>query len=176
MKYVALLRGINVGGKNKVDMKRLVVAMERQEFDDVCTYINSGNIIFSSNDTEKEIVSSLHEIIKVEFGLEIKVLIRDSENIAKLADSIPKSWKNDSEMKCDVMFLWEKYDNESVLDEVTIKPEIDEVRYSNNALVWKVDKKVVTKSGMMKLPGTDVYANMTVRNVNTVRKLNELLH
>ena len=58
MKYVALLRGINVGGKNKVDMKQLVSAMEKQGFDNVSTYINSGNIIFDSTDKESKIVTA----------------------------------------------------------------------------------------------------------------------
>lgn len=79
-------------------------------------------------------------------------------------------------MKCDVMFLWDKYNNKSVIEQLTIKPEIDEVKYVHGALVWKVDRKNVTKSGMMKIVGTDLYRNMTVRNCNTVRKINDRLN
>lgn len=171
MKYVALLRGINVGGKNKVDMKQLVDAMSKAEYEGVSTYINSGNIFFSSTQSESELTNNLEQIIKDEFGLEIKVLLRDKGNIDKLTQSIPADWTNGSEMKCDVMFLWDKYNNKSVLENITIKPEIDDVKYVDGALIWKVDRKNVTRSGIMKLVGTELYKNITIRNCNTVRKI-----
>ncbi len=175
MKYVALLRGINVGGKNKVDMKQLTKAMHNAGFKEVTTYINSGNILFFSTKSEPAITRVLEKLIKDEFGLEIRVLIKNKNYIDVLTDSIPSQWVNDSEMKCDVMFLWEKYDDQSVLERLPIKPEIDDVRYVQGALIWKVDKKNVSQSGMMKLVGTDIYANMTIRNCNTVRKIQEKL-
>ena len=176
MKYVALLRGINVGGKNKIDMKQLATAMERQGFNDVSTYINSGNIFFSSDKPILELTTALEKLISDEFKIKIKVLLRNKENIDLAAGSIPTEWKNDSEMKCDVMFLSESYDNKSTLETITIKPGIDDVRYVGGALIWKVNREHVTKSGMMKLFGTDIYANMTIRNCNTVRKIKERLN
>jgi uncharacterized protein (DUF1697 family) len=175
MKYVALLRGINVGGNNKIDMKQLTVAMTKAGFADVSTYINSGNIFFSSNEPVAELTSRMEQLIDTKFGLEIKVLLRDKDNIDKLAQSIPVEWNNDNEMKCDVMFLWDKYNDKTSLEHFPIKPEVDDVKYVHGALIWKVDRKNVTKSGMMKLVGTDIYANMTIRNCNTVRKIQERL-
>lgn len=176
MKYVALLRGINVGGNNKVDMKQLVAAMSGASFDEVSTYINSGNIFFNANDSEIELTNKLEQLIKDEFGLDIKVLLRNKDNIDAIIASIPPEWTNGSEMKCDVMFLWNKYNNDSILEHLTIKPDIDEVKYVHGALIWKVDRKNVTKSGMMKIVGTELYRNMTVRNCNTVRKIRERLN
>lgn len=176
MKYVALLRGINVGGNNKIEMKRLVATMSQTGFEEVSTYINSGNIFFSSNDTETILTNRLEQLIKDEFNLDIKVLLRSKDNINELASSIPLEWNNGIEMKCDVMFLWDKYNNESFLEQLTIKPGIDEVKYTHGALIWKVDKVNVTKSGMMKIVGTDLYRHMTVRNCNTLRKIKERLN
>lgn len=175
MKYVALLRGINVGGNNKIDMKRLVAAMSEAGFEGVSTYINSGNIFFSSNDTEAKLSNKLEQLIKVKFGLNIKVLLRNKDNIDKLTGSIPPEWTNGREMKCDVMFLWDSHNDKSVLEKLTIKPEIDEVKYVHGALIWKVDRKNVTKSRMTKIVGTELYRNMTIRNCNTVRKIKERL-
>lgn len=175
MKYIALLRGINVGGKNKVDMSQLTAAMIRASFDEVSTYINSGNVFFSANDTETKLNQKLEQLINREFGLKIKVLIRNKDNIHALTSSIPEEWTNDSGMKCDVMFLSGMYNNESILEHITLKPGIDEVKYVQGALVWKVDRNNITKSGMMKIIGTDLYRNMTVRNCNTVRKIEERL-
>lgn len=176
MKYVALLRGINVGGKNKIDMKQLVVAMSEAGFDEVSTYINSGNIFFRADDPEIKLTKKLEQLIHNKFGLDIKVLLRNKENIEEVVRSMPTNWVNDNNMKCDVMFLWDKYNNESVLAQLRVKPGIDEVKYVHGALLWKVDRENVTKSGMMKIVGTELYRNMTIRNCNTVRKIKERLN
>lgn len=176
MRYVALLRGINVGGNNKIDMKQLVASMSKAGFEEVSTYINSGNIFFSADDTEAKLTNKLEQLIKNESGFDIKVLLRNKDNIDELTDSIPPEWTNGNEMKCDVMFLWDSYNDESVLEQLTIKPAIDEARYVHGALIWKVNRNNVTKSGMMKIVGTELYHNMTVRNCNTVRKIKERLN
>ena len=157
-------------------MKQLVAAMSKAGFQEVSTYINSGNIFFSANYTKAKLTSKLEQLIKDEFGLFIKVLLRKKDSINELTRSIPTEWTNSSEMKCDVMFLWDKYNDESVLELLKIKLEIDEVKYVHGALIWKVDRKNITKSGMMKLVGTELYRNMTIRNCNTVRKIAERLN
>lgn len=176
MVYISLLRGINVGGKNKIDMKLLKRMFEQVGMEDVVTYINTGNIIFSSKDTPKsELSRILEEAIHNEFGLQIKVIVRSIEDVRKVINAIPETWKNDSDMKSDVMFLWDEIDNETVLENLVIKPNIDTVKYVPGAILWSVDKKNVTKSGMSKIIGSKIYKQVTVRNVNTARKIYELM-
>lgn len=174
--YVALLRGINVGGKNKVEMSRLKATFEAVGMTDVRTYINSGNVIFRddrSRSTELPIV--LEQAIATEFGFSVKVLVRDVQTMVSLRDAIPPSWKDDSTMRCNVMFLWEDVDEPVVLKSLTIKEDIDDVKYVPGAVIWRVDRATLTRSGMTKLPRTDLYRSMTIRNCNTVRKLAELM-
>lgn len=173
MKYVALLRGINVGGNNKVDMGQLVAAMEKEGFQGVSTYINSGNIFFSSDQASVKLVKQLESVIQSEFELSIKILLRNKKNIGQVVSAIPAEWKNGTDMKCDVMFLWEEYNDKEVLDRLDIRQGIDDVRYVEGAIIWKVDRKNVTRSGMAKLVGTELYKHMTIRNCNTVRKIEE---
>jgi len=176
MIYVALLRGINVGGKNRVEMKRLKETFERISTTDVVTYINSGNIIFKdSKRTEQQLVTALEKAIEQDFGFGVKVLVRNAKNIAAVAKALSDTWVNDGTMKCDVMFLWEKYDNADVINEFTIKPDIDDVIYVDGAVLWRVDRKNASRSGLMKIFGTDLYAHMTIRNSNTLRKLNNIM-
>ncbi|WP_026701815.1 DUF1697 domain-containing protein [Salibacterium aidingense] len=176
MIYIALLRGINVGGKNKIDMALLKQTFEKAEMHDVVTYINTGNIIFSINHQSKaELSRILEEAIYNDFGLQIKVVVRSIEDITRICNAIPDTWKNDKDMKSDVMFLWEEIDEESVLEKLVIKPNIDTVKYVPGAILWSVAKKNVTKSGMAKIVGTKIYKQMTVRNVNTTRKIYELM-
>ncbi len=174
MVYAALLRGINVGGNNKVNMKQLKAAFEEVGMKSVATYINSGNVIFvDKTHNPKEIVTTLESMIETKFGFAVKVLLRDIDNIRAIAKALPDSWQNNAEMKCDVMFLWESVNSPEVVDQLIIKPGIDDVKYAASTILWRVDRQNVTKSGMLKLIGTPLYAHMTIRNCNTLRKLAE---
>ncbi|MBB6447140.1 DUF1697 domain-containing protein [Bacillus benzoevorans] len=176
MVYVALLRGINVGGKNKIDMKLLKQTFEQAGMNDVVTYINTGNIIFSYKDHSKIKLSTiLGEAIQNEFGMQIKVLIRSIDDVKGIINAIPDTWKNDKNMKSEVMFLWDDMDDESVLMNLAIKPNIDTVTYVPGAILWSVDKRNITKGGMSKIVGSKLYKQVTIRNVNTARKIYELM-
>ncbi|WP_163580535.1 DUF1697 domain-containing protein [Gracilibacillus saliphilus] len=176
MIYVALLRGINVGGKNKIDMKVLKQTFEQVGMNDVITYINTGNIIFSYNGFSKnELSRLLEEAIHNDFGLQIKVVVRSIKYVSEIMNAIADTWKNDKDMKSDVMFLWDEIDDKSVLENLVIKPNIDTVKYVPGAILWSVDKKNMTKSGMSKIVGSKIYKQVTVRNVNTARKIYELM-
>ncbi|GAA0360760.1 DUF1697 domain-containing protein [Bacillus horti] len=176
MVYVALLRGINVGGKNKVDMKQLKNVFEQAGMEHVKTYINSGNIVFvNRTETKSKIPSILEKAILEGFGLEIKVLVLDLDDYKQVMAALPDTWRNDDQMKSDVLFIWEEFDNESVLEKLPVRQDVDTVMYVNRAILWSVDRKNVTKSGMNKIIGTELYKKMTVRNVNTTRKIFDLM-
>jgi uncharacterized protein (DUF1697 family) len=173
--YVALLRGINVGGKSKVEMPRLKAAFEALGCKDVMTYINSGNVVFRDERTVKELVSLIEATIKKEFGVEIHVVLRNLPNIRKLCQEIPDSWANDPKQKTDVLFLWNEIDNADILNKVARDPKLENVRYVAGALIWNIGRENVTKGGGVKLIKTDFYQHMTARNINTVRKLYEMM-
>ncbi|KKK34266.1 hypothetical protein WN59_08295 [Salinicoccus sediminis] len=176
MIYVALLRGINVGGKNKIDMKMLKETFETAGMTDVVTYINSGNIIFShAKLTESGLASKLEAAILDDFDLDIKVLIRSREEIGKVIGALPDTWKNDREMRSDVMFLWNEIDDASILENLKVRKDMDTVKYIPGTLLWSVAKTNLSKSGLPKVVGTTIYKKMTIRNVNTVRKIYELM-
>jgi uncharacterized protein (DUF1697 family) len=176
MVYTALLRGINVGGNNKVDMKILKKAFEQAGMKNVVTYINSGNIIFTTAaHSKKDIALILEAAILDTFGLQIKVLVLSLEDMNKVMTTLPETWTNDDKMRSDVLFLWEDIDDESVLDKLIFKPEIETVKYAPGAILWAIDKINVTKGSMTKLVGTKLYRQMTIRNVNTTRKIFELM-
>ena len=176
MIYLALLRGINVGGKNKVEMRRLKATFERSRMSNVTTYINSGNVVFTDNRRQApKIVSVLEQAIADDLGFEIKVLVRDLAGIKKVTKALPDTWTNDAAMRCDVMFLWQGFDRKDILEKLTIKPEIEDVLYVPGAIIWRVDRPNVTRSRLFNIIGTDLYRGMTIRNCNTVRKLAEIM-
>ncbi len=176
MRYVALLRGINVGGKNKVDMKQLKAVFEDAGMTSVRTYINSGNVIFQSTTRSRTgLATTIEKAVARRFGFHVDVLVRDLKSMRALVNSIPSGWSDGAAMRCYVMFLWPEVARPSVLKQLEYKPELDDVRYASGAIVWRVDRENLTRSGMMKLTGTSLYKRMTIRNVNTTRKLLELM-
>lgn len=175
MKYVALLRGINVGGKNKIAMADLRTCFEGLGYRDVSTYINSGNVIFSATGARGKLVANIEQGIKKAFELSIPVVVRSVADITKVLSVVNPKWKNDKTEKTDVMFLWEEYDSSKTLDLLRVNADVDNVQYVSGAIVWHLDRADYNQSAMHNLVGTKLYKHMTVRNINTVRKLANLL-
>ncbi len=175
MKYVALLRGINVGGNNKVPMAELRETVGRIGGEDVRTYINSGNVIFDhSKRSTGAVASIIEEAITDDFGLEIRVLVLSVADLHRITAALPETWTNDKVMRTDVIFLWDEIDNPGLVEDLPIREGIDEVLHVPGAVLWRIDRENVTRSWLGKLIGTTPYRSMTIRNVNTVRKLAEL--
>jgi uncharacterized protein (DUF1697 family) len=89
-KYIAVLRGINVSGKNMIKMPLLTAAMQRAEFCDVQTYLQSGNVVFTSSLNDKEEISKRIElVIQSNFDLSVPVLIISVPEIIHIRESNP---------------------------------------------------------------------------------------
>ncbi|MEK4437506.1 DUF1697 domain-containing protein [Paenibacillus sp. FSL K6-2862] len=179
MIYVALLRGINVGGNNKINMKQLKETFEQAGMQDVVTYINTGNIIFADHQeriqANAEISRILEQAITAEFGLEIRVVVRNMEEMQTVLQALPEEWTNDEQAKSDVMFLWDEVNDVSVLDKLPLKPEVGTLIYVTGAILYSVSREDAARSGMNKLVGSSIYKYMTVRNVNTTRQIYKLM-
>jgi uncharacterized protein (DUF1697 family) len=175
MRYVALLRGINVGGNNKVAMAELRETVARIGGEDVRTHINSGNVIFDHRGrSPTRMATKVEQAIAEDLGVEIKVLVITAPELARIAGEIPSSWTNDRTMRTDVIFLWDEVDTPEVIGDLPVRDGVDEVTYVPGAVLWRIDSADRNKSGKGKLVGSAIYRSMTIRNVNTVRKLVEL--
>jgi len=174
--YIALLRGINVGGNNMMNMKQLKGTFERAGMERVTTYINSGNIVFAADGQTHQVLSArLEAAIASDFGFPIRVIVRSLPEIQAVIEALPENWSNNEQMKSDVLFLWEEVDDASVLDKLPLKPGIGTLLYVPGAVMFSVDRADVNKSGLTKLIGTKLYGYMTLRNVNTLRKIHALM-
>lgn len=171
MKYIALLRGLNVGKEKRIDMKDLKRIFESLNFEKVSTYINSGNIFFETEKEQKDLDQEVKEILKTEYALVIPTLIKTEEEIKYIANAIPEEWQNNSEEKTDVAYLFSEIDSEEILNELPFKREYIEVSYVKGALLWNVKRKNYNKSQLNKIIDHRLYQFMTVRNVNTARYL-----
>ena len=134
-----------------------------------------GKAAGTANDTTK-IAAKLETCIEKHFGRKIMVTVRSLKQMKAINAKIPKNWTNDGEMRTDIIFLWEEVDSRKVLSEIKTNPDVDNLLYTKGAVIWNFDRKNYTKSRMNKFIGKYVYKNMTARNVNTLRKLLELMN
>ena len=174
--YVALLRGINVGGNGKVSMAELKVCFEKLGFTSVTTYINSGNVVFNDGETNsRKLAEKIEEALHATFSFPISVVVHSLEQMEKLIAQMPKSWKPGTNLRCYVVFLRPDIDDPGILAKLDPKPEIEEVAYHPGVVFWSTKLSGLTKTNMTKLVGTPLYKEMTVRNQNTVRKILEIM-
>ena len=171
MDYIALLRGINVGTSVKINMKELKTLFEQCGFSNVSTYINSGNVIFKSNDEKNSITENIEKALHITTGNEVKLLVKTKSEMVKIANSIPGDWQNNDDQKTDVAYLFESIDTENIINELPIKKEYIQVIYVEGALIWNVRREDYNKSHLNKIISHKVYKDMTIRNVNTARYL-----
>jgi uncharacterized protein (DUF1697 family) len=174
MAYVALLRGINVGGKALVDMKKLKETCEALGLANVRTYINSGNVVFTGGGKDRSrLRRRIEGAIRDDFGLDVVVLLRDTGELRAVVDALPKQWRNDSVHKCDVYFS-DDFTGPKSIELLPLTPGIEETRFAPGAILCRMPRAKQSKSKLTRLIGTDLYKRMTVRNCNTARKLYEL--
>jgi uncharacterized protein (DUF1697 family) len=174
--YVALLRGINVGGNTLIKMAELKACFEAAGMKDVTTYINSGNVIFRAAKTDPRMLEAkLEAAISKQFGFELYVVVRTYIEITDVLKHLPKSWTGDPALRCYVLFLRHTIDKKGLMNSFTPKPDIDEVHYYPGTIFWSVLMVNRTKSTMTKMMGTKLYKEMTIRNDNTLRKIHAIM-
>lgn len=173
MKYVALLRGVNVGGNRTVPMRELRQIFEDMGFTDVTTYINSGNVIFSS--ASKPITTEIGQHMAAHFGFTIDMIVLSQAELAPVVQAIPHEWTNDTEQKSDVAFLFADVDSPDIVQSIGYRPDVETMRYVPGALVMNISRKNQLKGSLLKIVRTPLYRRMTIRNVTTTRKLAELI-
>jgi uncharacterized protein (DUF1697 family) len=172
-RHVALLRGINVGGNNRIVMKELAECFRTGGYAEVSTYINSGNVLFSSvQRPEPEVLEAL---IAERFNLPIPVLVRSHDEMAEVVAQAPPEL-DDPELRPDVWFLRPGLSPADALAGMPEPhPEVDRLWTGPGVLYTTRVAALATKSRVGKVVGTKLYKEMSIRNGNTTRKLLALL-
>lgn len=176
-KYLAFLRGINVGGKNKLAMPALKAMLEQNGFYEVKTYINSGNVIFSSDNTNEDILKNECEAwIKDRFQLSIPVTIVSVEDLSEALAHKPAWWNEDKEAKHNVIFVIPPVTPEEVFEKVgEAKPEYEKAAYYGRVIFWSAPIQTFSRTRWSKVVQSSVYNSITIRNANTINKLMQLV-
>jgi uncharacterized protein (DUF1697 family) len=172
MKYIALLRGINVGGNSIIKMTDLKKAVEEIGFTSVSTFIQSGNIIFESNESNvNKITAKLEDTLLKKFQINSRIIVKTLEQLKKIISEVPADWNKRQDLRCYMAFVREPVSARDVMGEIKLKEGVDFVKAGDGVVYMSTLLSGITKSGFTKLVGTKIYKDITIRNYNTAQKL-----
>ena len=168
MRFVAFLRGINVGGKNVIRMADLKRAFESMGFEDVATVIASGNVLFSAprGDHEPRIERALSEAC----GYEARALVRSESQLRRVVGQAPKGWPR-ADTRCYVVFVKAPLTAAKLLRVAPPRPGVDTAIARPGAVYYGTRKDARTRSGLQKLLLTPEYKLATIREFATCSRI-----
>jgi uncharacterized protein (DUF1697 family) len=178
VQYVVLLRGINVGGKNKVPMAGLKRCLEELGYANVSTYIASGNVILESDKPVDEIKAQLEKALPESFKLDdelIKVLVLTRNQLQAIIDNKPEGFGQQPEKyHSDAIFLM-GIDSASVMPLFNPREGVDKIWPGDGVIYSQRLSSQRTKSRLSKIMANPAYKSMTIRSWSTTTKLLEIM-
>ena len=178
MKYIILLRGVNISGKNKVSMPKLKQLLEENNYQNVSTYLNSGNIIIESNINNKElIIENISKIIEFNFNIKIPIYIMTVPELEDILNNSPSWWgTTNKEIYDNLIFIIPPTTYEEVYNTIgSPKENIDQIEEYHNTIFWSFVLKDYRKSTWwIKTASTSITNKITIRTANTMKKLLQL--
>ena len=176
-RYALLVRGINVGGKNKVVMAQLRQELTELGLEKVETYINSGNIFFTSTDPKVRLVEKLEAFFAVHYPFIQSFSLLSQEDYEEELKNLPDWWTKDLARK-DVLFYTESLDVDQVIEKVNSLELKDEVvHFGRLGIFWgKFSEESYFKTAYHKhLIKMSFYRHITIRNAKTFDKIGQML-
>ncbi|MDD3243433.1 MAG: DUF1697 domain-containing protein [Eubacteriales bacterium] len=179
-KYIAFLRGINISGKNKISMPSLAAAFEDMGFLNVSTYINSGNVLFSSECSRTdELCHGCKSMICERFLLDIPVAVIAVPELSEAVHSAPSWWDSPSEIEVihQAIFPIAPVCLDEIFQAVgEAKPEYEQVGSYKNVIFWSAPRATLSRTRWYKIASSSVNSKVTIRNASTVKKLLSLFN
>ncbi len=176
MKYVALLRGINVGGHKLMKMADVRECLEGRDFKHVTTYIQSGNVIFESDRSDvAKLTALIEKAFSTTFGHDVPVFLRSQTQLKKIVMRAPKEWTTGGALRQNVAFVRAPLTAKRALSEINPKAGVDSVTAGDGVVYMSTVISRVTQSAFPKIVGTPIYRDLTIRNFSTCRKILALM-
>jgi uncharacterized protein (DUF1697 family) len=175
--YLALLRGINVGGNNIIKMTMLKACLEKRGFENVSTYIQSGNVLFTSAEKNVDrLTTKIEQVLSREFNYESRVVVVSRDTLARAVNEAPKGFgKQPLKYRYDVIFLKPPLTANEAMKSVNVEDGVDAAYKGKGVLYFSRLISKASQSYLSRIVGLPVYQNMTVRNWNTATKILALM-
>ena len=176
-RYVALLRGINVGGKNLIKMPALKACFEADGFPNVSTYIQSGNVLFESADgSSSKLTRRIEEMLAEAFDYVPTVVVRNRRQMRGIVERAPKGFGTEpKEYRYDVFFLREPLTGTAAMKHLPMNPAVDRAHAGTGVLYVSRLAAKATQSRLNRIISSPIYPRVSIRNWNTTTKLLELM-
>lgn len=178
-RYVILLRGINVGGKNKLSMAALKQALEELGYENVATYINSGNVVLDSKRSAKAIEAEIETILPKKFKLDsklIRVLALTKAQFKATVAGRPKGFGEEpGKYHSDAIFLMRDIKLKDAVTAFDPREGVDAFWPGKGLIYHQRLSAQRTKSKLNKVVATPFYKSMTIRSWQTTEKLLAML-
>ena len=175
--YVALLRGINVGGKNIIKMADLKVCFEALGFKDVRTYIQSGNVLIRTEEPDQaRLTVVIEDALSTTFNYELLVVVRSEDELKHIVTQAPQGFGADpAAYRYDVVFLKEPLTAAEAMASITTKEGVDQAIAGDGVLYFARLTSRATQSRLNRIASIPSYQSMTIRNWNTTTRLLEMM-
>ena len=172
-RYVALLRGINVGGNNLIKMTALKACFEKQGLLEVVTYIQSGNVVFGATDHAADTLGGrLERALAAAFRYDANVVLRTEKEMRQIVARAPKGFgKQPDKYRYDVIFLKAPLTAPVALKSVATAPGVDEAHAGPGVLYFSRLISKASQSRLSKIVSSPIYKSVTIRNWNTTTQL-----
>lgn len=175
-RYVALLRGINVGGRNKVPMADLREAFEEEGFDDVATYIQSGNVLFETDAPKATLEDRIEALLERRYGVPLVVVVRSHRQLREVVTKAPEGFGQSPDLHhSDVIFLKAPLTSRAAFAVVSLREGVDRAWPGTGVLYMQRLSARRAQSRMSRIAMTPEYKLMTIRSWSTTSKLLDLL-
>ncbi len=171
--YIALLRGINVGGNNIIKMAELRECITGLGFKNVRTYIQSGNILFETTEQDSQVLEThIQKAIAEQFSINLTVVVVKKQTLQKIIDDAPLWWGNNDQWKHNLIFLIRPFVVKDFVAAIgELKPDIEAIKAGDGVIYQSISKDSFGKTTSGKLASNPIYKKMTIRNFNTANKL-----
>ena len=174
-RYFALLRGVNISGKNKIRMPVLKAELEQAGFCDVVTVLNSGNIVFSSGSSDHfSLRQNIETVIREKFDLEIPVYVNEAKELNEVLAHAPDFWNSGDPAWYDNLIFILSDDSPQEIAALLGQPtaELEKTEIYGPAIFWTFDRKRYQKCAWWKKTADrGIGEKLTIRTANTMMKV-----
>jgi uncharacterized protein (DUF1697 family) len=176
-RYVALLRGINVGGNNLIKMAALKASFETLGFRDVATYIQSGNVLFAASEAgAAKLALRIEAALAATFGYEASVVLRSHKELQAIVARAPARFgAQPDKYRYDVIYLKAPLTGPAAIKDVPTNPSVDQATAGTGVIYFSRLISKATQSRLGRITSMPIYRSMTIRNWNTTATLLRLL-
>mgnify|MGYP001256898902 FL=1 len=176
IEYIALLRGINVGGNNTIRMSTLKAFFETMGFSNVRTYIQSGNVLFASDEKDlNKLTKSIEDGLSKTFDYKANLVLITKPHLEKIVVNAPKGFGSEPTLfRYDVIFLKPPLTVDEAVKHMPVKEGVDMLAKGENVVYFSRLISKATQSRLNKIIGSPIYKYLTIRNWNTTKKLTTL--